>query len=238
VQITCSAILFDLDGVLIDSTPAVARVWRQWAMERGFNPDEVVHKAHGRPSIATVRDYLPDADHEAENREIEGREIEDIAGVVPLPGTLTFLKQLPIDRWAIVTSCTKPLAEVRIRAAGLPTPCYLLTSSDIVKGKPDPEPYMKGAALLGLTAPECIVVEDVPAGIRSGKSAGARVIAFRTTSSEAELRSAGADWILENCCDISLVATQNSKLTLQIEENSNVEILATQGSHEKIRRTF
>ncbi len=238
MQITCSAVLFDLDGVLIDSTPAVARVWRQWATERGFNPEEVIHKAHGRPSIATIRDYLPNANHEAENHEIERREIEDIAGVVPLPGTLNFLTQLPIDRWAIVTSCTKPLAEVRIRAAGLPAPRYLLTSSDIVKGKPDPEPYQKGAALLGLTASECIVVEDVPAGIRSGKSAGARVIAFRTTSSEAELRSAGADWILENCGDISLIASPSSKLTLQLEENSNAEILATQGSHDKVRRTF
>lgn len=238
MQITCSAVLFDLDGVLIDSTPAVARVWRQWALERGFDPKEVVHKAHGRPSIATIRDYLPNADHEAENLIVERREIEDTRGVVPLPGTLDFLNQLPPDRWAIVTSCTRPLAEVRVRAAGLPIPRYFLTSSDITNGKPDPEPYIKGAALLGLPAPECIVVEDVPAGIRSGKSAGARVIAFRTTSRETELRAAGADWILENCGDISLVAAQNSKLTLKIEEGPDAEILAAPGSHDKLRRAF
>ncbi len=238
MQITCSAVLFDLDGVLIDSTPAVARVWRQWALERGFDPEEVVHKAHGRPSIATIRDYLPNADHEAENLIVERREIEDTRGVVPLPGTLDFLNQLPPDRWAIVTSCTRPLAEVRVRAAGLPIPRYFLTSSDITNGKPDPEPYIKGAALLGLPAPECIVVEDVPAGIRSGKSAGARVIAFRTTSRETELRAAGADWILENCGDISLVAAQNSKLTLKIEEGPDAEILAAPGSHDKLRRAF
>lgn len=207
-------------------------------MERGFDPEEVVHKAHGRPSIATIRDYLPNADHEAENLIVERREIEDTRGVVPLPGTLDFLNQLPPDRWAIVTSCTRPLAEVRVRAAGLPIPRYFLTSSDITNGKPDPEPYIKGAALLGLPAPECIVVEDVPAGIRSGKSAGARVIAFRTTSRETELRAAGADWILENCGDISLVAAQNSKLTLKIEEGPDAEILAAPGSHDKLRRAF
>lgn len=207
-------------------------------MERGFDPEEVVHKAHGRPSIATIRDYLPNADHEAENLIVERREIEDTQGVVPLPGTLDFLNQLPPDRWAIVTSCTRPLAEVRVRAAGLPIPRCFLTSSDITHGKPDPEPYIKGAALLGLTARECVVVEDVPAGIRSGKSAGARVIAFRTTSRDAELRAAGADWILENCGDISLVTVQNSKLTLKIEESPDAEILAVPGSHDKVRRVL
>ena len=236
MQITCSAVLFDLDGVLIDSTPAVARVWRQWAIERGFNPEEVVHKAHGRPSISTIRDYLPDADHEAENLVVERREIEDTAGVVPLPGTLHFLNQLPPDRWAIVTSCTRALAEVRIRAAGLPIPRYFLTSNDITKGKPDPEPYIKGASLLDLTPPECVVVEDVSAGIRSGKSAGARVIAFRSTSQDSELLSAGADWILDNCGDLSLIASQGNKLILQFEENSNAGITVPENSGDKFQR--
>ena len=238
MQITCSAVLFDLDGVLINSTPAVARVWRQWAIERGFNPEEVVHKAHGRPSIATIRDYLPDADHEAENLVVERREIEDTAGVVPLPGTLDFLNQLPPDRWAIVTSCTRPLAEVRIQAAGLPIPQYFLTSNDITRGKPDPEPYIKGAALLGLTPPECVVVEDVPAGIRSGKSAGARVIAFRSTSRDSELLSAGADWILDNCGDMSVVADKGKKLVLEFEENSNAGITVSANPGNKFQRMF
>lgn len=162
-----------------------------------------------------MRDYLPNADHEAENRIIEQREIEDLEGVVPLPGTIALLQQLPVDRWAIVTSCTRPLAEVRIRAAGLPQPKFLLTSNDITKGKPDPEPYVKGAALLGLKAAQCVVVEDVPAGIRAGKSAGAPVIAFRTTSTEPELIKAGADWILDNCSAISLISARE-QLTLEL----------------------
>jgi mannitol-1-/sugar-/sorbitol-6-phosphatase len=208
--ITCSALLFDLDGVLIDSTPAVTRVWTGWAIAHGFDPDDVVRKAHGRPSIATIGDYLPHGDHEAENREVERREIEDLEGVVTLPGARELLSALPSDRWTIVTSCTRPLAEVRLRAAGLPIPQRLLTSDDVKNGKPDPEPYLKGASLLGLSARNCVVVEDVPAGIRAGKAAGARVIACRTTVSEPELKAAGADWIVDNCKSIS-VSRSNAK---------------------------
>jgi sugar-phosphatase len=202
-EITCGAILFDLDGVLVDSTPAVIRVWSRWAIAHGFDPDEVVRKAHGRPSIATVRDYLPHADAEAENREVERGEIEDLAGVVPLPGARELLSALPPDRWTIVTSCTRRLAQTRLRAAGLPIPERLVTSSDIKNGKPDPEPYLKGALFLGVPARDCVVVEDAPAGIVAGKAAGARVIACRTTASDSELKNAGADWIVDNCRSIS-----------------------------------
>ncbi|HXM64812.1 MAG TPA: HAD family hydrolase [Terriglobales bacterium] len=214
-EITCGAILFDLDGVLVDSTPAVIRVWSRWAIARGFNPDEVVRRAHGRPSIATVRDYLPHADAEAENREVERGEIEDLDGVVPLPGARELLRALPPDRWMIVTSCTRTLAKVRLRAAGLPIPHQLVTSSDIKNGKPDPEPYLKGASFLGVSANDCVVVEDAPAGIRAGTAAGARVIACRTTAAELELKDAGADWIVDNCKSISVSpASANGKLRL------------------------
>ncbi|HXJ86152.1 MAG TPA: HAD family hydrolase [Candidatus Binatia bacterium] len=208
-EISCAAILFDLDGVLINSTPAVARVWKLWAIEHGFNPAEVVARAHGRPSLTTIREYLPNADHEAENQEVERREIEDLEGVVPLPGALDLLASLPADRWTIVTSCTRPLAEVRIQAAGLPLPRKLITSNDIQHGKPHPEPYLKGAAALGFSAEECIVLEDVPAGVRAGKSAGARVLAFTTTVQPVALKEAGADWILKNCTEIRLLDHKN-----------------------------
>jgi len=201
-QVRCAALLFDMDGVLIDSTPAVARVWRRWAIERGLNPEEVVAHAHGRPSLTTVREYLPNADHQAENREVERREIADLEGVVPLPGALDLLASLPPDRWTIVTSCTRPLAEARLRAAGLPLPKTFITSNDITHGKPHPEPYEKGAAVLGFPPAECIVLEDVPAGIRAGKAAGARVIGFKTTVEESVVREAGADWVVNNCADI------------------------------------
>ena len=201
--LTASAMLFDLDGVLIDSTPAVARVWTQWAIRHGFDPEKTVREAHGRPSIESIRELLPDADHEAENLEVERQEIEDTGGVIPLPGALALLTSLAPNRWAIVTSCTRPLAEVRIRTAGLPVPPAIITSSDITNGKPHPEPYITGARALGFTPETCLVVEDVPAGIRSGKAAGARVIGLRTTLPDADLMAAGADWLVDNCSQVS-----------------------------------
>ena len=203
-SIRCRGILFDLDGVLVDSTPAVARVWAGWAHEHGFDPDDVVRKAHGRPSISTIRELLPHADHAAEDREVERREIADVEGVIPLPGAMELLQALPLQRWAIVTSCTRPLAGVRIGTAGLPKPRHLVTSTDVQHGKPDPEPYLKGAEFIGVPASDCIVIEDAPAGIRAGKAAGARVIALRTTATDAELHEAGSDWIVDDCAGLFL----------------------------------
>jgi len=202
-QISCRALLFDLDGVLVDSTPAVERVWTKWALKRGFDPEETVRRAHGRPSLTTIRELLPDADHEKENREVERCEIEDIEGVIAAPGALALLTSLPLSQWTIVTSCTRALAEVRIRAAGLPVPENFITSSDIQNGKPHPEPYFKGAALLGIPAGDCVVVEDAPAGIRAGKAAGARVIGLLAISPVSELLDAGATWVVKNCSSIS-----------------------------------
>ena len=198
-EILCRGVLFDLDGVLADSTPAVARVWTIWANRHGFNPEETVRRAHGRPSITTIRELLPNGEHAAENAIVERMEIEDIEGVVALPGAAELLQALPPTRWTVVTSCTRPLALVRLRVAGLPIPERLVTSTDITNGKPHPEPYLKGAALLGLKAKDCVVFEDAPAGIRAGKAAGARVIALQTTERDEFLRQAGADWIVKDC---------------------------------------
>jgi mannitol-1-/sugar-/sorbitol-6-phosphatase len=214
-DIQAAALLFDLDGVLINSTPAVARVWRRWAIEHGFDPDEVVARAHGRPSLTTVGEYLPNSDREAENREVERREIADLEGVVPLPGALDLLSSLSEDRWTIVTSCTRALAEVRIKAAGLPLPKKMITSNDITHGKPNPEPFLKGASVLGFPATDCVVFEDVPAGVRAGKAAGARVIAFTTTVQEPALKEAGASWILKSCADVH-VKDHGKDLTLSL----------------------
>jgi mannitol-1-/sugar-/sorbitol-6-phosphatase len=204
-----------MDGVLIDSTPAVGRVWRKWALERDFDPEEVVARAHGRPSLTTVRELLPDADHEAENRVIERREIEDLEGVVPLPGALELLRKLPENRWTIVTSATRALAEVRLRAAGLLIPEKMVTSNDIRHGKPHPEPYLKAGTLLGYPAGDCVVVEDVGAGIKAGLAAGATVIALHTTCGAQELRDAGATWVLKDCSEIEVAGTEPD-LTLNL----------------------
>src|SRR5713226_9049820 len=118
IEVSCNGLLFNLDGVLVDSTPAVARVWTRWAHAHGFEPDEIVHRAHGRPSLATIRDLLPNGDHAAENEVVTRGEIEDTEGVVALPGACELLSSLPADSWAIVTSCSRRLAEVRLKAGG------------------------------------------------------------------------------------------------------------------------
>jgi sugar-phosphatase len=201
--IQCSAVLFDMDGVLVDSTPAVARVWTSWALEHGLIPDEVVRRAHGRPSLATIIELLPHGDHAAENNEVERREIEDIADVIALPGALTLLQSIPQHRWAVVTSATRALAAVRLQVAGLPVPKHLVTANDLRRGKPYPDPYLKGSELLQIPPAECLVAEDAPSGVRSGKAAGARVLALRTTSTDAELLSAAADWIADDLSSLS-----------------------------------
>ena len=220
--IQCRGLLFDLDGVLADSTPAVARVWTIFANKYGFDPEETVRRAHGRPSMATIRELLPNANHKAENAVLERMEIEDIEDVVALPGAAELLHALPADRWTVVTSCTRALALVRLRAAGLPIPAQMVTSNDIVNGKPSPEPYLKGAQLLGLAAADCVVVEDAPAGIRSGKAAGARVIALQTTERDSLLREAGADWIVNTCASVSVAAQgRNGNITLVLRSGTS-----------------
>ncbi|HYL61007.1 MAG TPA: HAD family hydrolase [Candidatus Methylomirabilis sp.] len=220
-RISCRALLFDLDGVLVDSTPAVTRVWTAWSLKHGFDPDEVVRMAHGRTSLSTIVELLPNADHAAEDRDVERREIEDVDGVIPLPGAAEILRKLSADRWAVVTSATHALAEVRIHAAGLPVPKHLITASDITRSKPDPEPYLLGAKSVGYAPGECIVIEDAPSGIRSAKSAGARVIALRTTAPDAELAAAGADWITPDLRSLSLANNaKGDKLFLCLDSYS------------------
>jgi mannitol-1-/sugar-/sorbitol-6-phosphatase len=219
--VRCDALLFDMDGVLIDSTPTVARVWRRFALQHGLDPQEVVSRAHGRPSIATVRDYFPEADYEQLSRQVEQQEMEDLDGVVALPGSLQLLTNLPPARWTVVTSATRALAQVRLKAAGLPLPRHIVTADDITNGKPHPEPYLKAANVLGCPASECVVIEDVPAGIRAGKAAGSKVIAFTTTVGRSQLINAGADWVLNNCSDISVIdarAGLSLKLRLRADE--------------------
>lgn len=220
VEVTCSGLLFDLDGVLVDSTPAVARVWTKWALSHGLDPIETVRLAHGRPSIATIRDIFPNSDVAVENEVVLRGEIEDTDGVVPLPGAHELLNSLSTERWAIVTSCSRPLAEVRLRAAGLPIPRRLLTFDDVANGKPDPEPYRKGAALLGVPTPKCLVFEDAPAGIRAGKAAGALVVAFRTTATDSELEVAGADWIVQGCNSLSVVESDHGTGLVRLSLNN------------------
>ena len=225
--IVCRGLLLDMDGVLVDSTPAVARVWSRWALRHGLDPVAIVKQAHGRTSIATIRELLPNARHDAhlaEDRWMEQAEIEDIADVVALPGVRDLLTALSPSQFAVVTSATRALAEARLRAAGLwGLVQNLVNASDIQRSKPDPEPYLKGAARLAVAPHDCLVIEDAPSGIRSGKAAGSRVLALRTTTSDAELLAACADWIVNDCSSIRFMP-QPSEGVLHLELTLNSDV--------------
>ena len=226
-KISCKAILFDMDESLgrLDAR-SVARVFgpRCGAAAPGFDPDEAVHRAHGRPSISTIRELLPDADHEAENREVERREILDVDGVDPLarrprtPG-LSPCGALD-DRHVMHEAARRRPYSTRLASAA---PSRMITAHDIARGKPDPEPYLKGAALLGFAPQDCVVIEDASAGVRSGKAAGARVIALQTTETNDDLIALGADWIVKDCGfarfrerRLSQAKDQSSTLTIEV----------------------
>jgi mannitol-1-/sugar-/sorbitol-6-phosphatase len=186
----CSAILFDLDGVLVDSTGSVTRQWRRWAEENQVDPERIVQIAHGVRTIEVVRMVAPHLDAEAEVREIERREAEDRDGVATMPGAKELAESLPSGRWCVVTSGTRYLATSRLRLAGVPMPRVLISADDVEHGKPDPEPYLKGARLLGVNPAECLVIEDAPAGIESAHAAGMKVIALMSTYPASELEEA------------------------------------------------
>lgn len=207
----CRAILFDLDGVLVDSTPAVARVWGRWATAHDLPPEKVIAHAHGRRSIETIRALAPHIDAEQENRHVEEMEIEDREGVIALPGAARLLSRLPQDRFCIVTSATAALARVRMHVAGLPAPRCVISADDVVQGKPSPEPYLKGAQLLGFAAHDCLVFEDAPAGIVSARAAGMQVIGLPNTYPAEEL--AGA--VTVNSLESVEIHLNNSALTVR-----------------------
>jgi sugar-phosphatase len=213
---TCEAILFDLDGVLVDSTPCVARVWSEWARERHLDPDYVVHVAHGQRTIETVRKVAPHLDAQRETEEIERREIGDTNGLRVLPGAKELLTALPADRFAIVTSCTRRLASKRLRAAGLPVPPAMITADDVTRGKPNPEPYLAGATALGRNPQKCLVFEDAPSGIAAANAAGMVAIALTTTFPAKDLSQ--ADCIVGTLANLKVELTPVGELIVRSEK--------------------
>jgi mannitol-1-/sugar-/sorbitol-6-phosphatase len=188
----CSAILFDLDGVLVDSTGSVDRQWRIWAREQGIDAEKLVPIAHGTRAIEVIRQVAPHLDAAAEVHKLEAREAADHDKVSVMPGALDLLRSIPRGRWCVVTSGTQQLATARLQLAGIEAPSVLVTGDDVTAGKPDPAPYLKGAELLGVPAGECLVIEDAPAGIQSARAAGMKVIGLTSTFSSQALSNADA----------------------------------------------
>lgn len=180
------AVLFDLDGTLIDSGPAVAASWLAWADERGIAPDRL-RDFHGVPARDIVATLIPTGDIESALARIHELELAQVSGIVALPGAARALAELPSDRVALVTSCTAALAASRLAIAGLPQPKFCVTADDVRAGKPDPEPFRLGAHRLGVDPTRCLAIEDAPHGLASARAAGATTIGVGQTVPRAEL---------------------------------------------------
>ena len=177
VLIRCKGILFDMDGILISSIGSVERSWTKWAHLRGVDPALARKTARGRRAIETIAKLRPDLDSEQELKVIEDIEVADNEGLTVLPGVLGLLAALPSDRWTVVTSATERLARIRLAAGGIPVPKRLVTADQVTRGKPHPEPFLAGAALLGVAPADCVVLEDSSSGAEAGRAAGCTVVA-------------------------------------------------------------
>lgn len=200
MELTVDAILFDMDGILVSSLGSVERSWAKWGAMRGVDGAEAIKIAHGRRAIETIRVLRPDLDDEAEVEVIEQIEMDDRDGLTVLPGVPALLAGLPAGSWTVCTSATERLARVRMEHAGLTPPAEFITAEMVAHGKPHPEPYLRGAALLGFPPDRCLVVEDAPAGCAAGKAAGATVLATLFSHSAAEL--AAADYLVPSLADV------------------------------------
>lgn len=177
-----SALLFDMDGTILNSIASAARIWGHWAKRHGLDVEAFIPTVHGVRAFDTIaRLALPGVDPQAEALLITQAEIADVDGIVEIPGASIFLRSLPMQRWAVVTSAPKALAIRRIEAAGIPMPTFLVTSEDVSDGKPNPACYLLAAQRLGVEATECLVFEDAAAGILAGEAAGADIIVVTAT---------------------------------------------------------
>lgn len=214
LEIHAEALLFDNDGTLVSSLESVHRCWTRWAGEYGITAEDFARvELHGRPAAEIAADLLPAAVVPEAVARIEELEVEDVAGgVALLPGTAALLASLPAERWAVVTSATRRLAEARLAEVGV-RPKTLIAADDITRGKPDPEPFLLAARTLGVDPARCVVFEDAPAGLAAGRAAGMTTVALTTTHAPSELV---ADIVVPDLSAVSAQATAHG-----------VEIVAT-----------
>ncbi|MGD8998570.1 MAG: HAD family hydrolase [Anaerolineae bacterium] len=211
-QIACQAILFDLDGVLIDSTRCITRHWQAWARQHGLEITAVMQAAHGLRTVETMRRFAPHLDVEREAERFTAMEVADTQGVVAVEGASEMLKGLPDGAWAIVTSGSRDLARSRLRRAGLPVSGTLVGGDDVRQGKPAPEPYLVGAKRLGQAAERCVVIEDAPAGVEAARAAGMQVIGITTTHSREQL---GCAVVVERLSAVRILVGEGGRLLVR-----------------------
>jgi sugar-phosphatase len=202
LKVRTKGLLFDMDGVLVSSLGSVERSWQTWAERNGLDARETIKTAHGMRAIETMRKMLPDGDHNAELTIVEELEMADTEGLQILDGVLSILEALPQKYWTIVTSATERLARSRLAFAGISVPKRIITADMVSNGKPHPEPYLRGAEILGLAPEDCIVIEDSTSGSKAGHAAGCKVLA--TTFSHRIDQLTAADWIVESLAGVKI----------------------------------
>lgn len=219
-RIECAAVLFDLDGVLVDSTAYIERQWRDWALEKKLDPGPFLRYCHGRRALETIRLAAPWLDADAEVAQFREHKIEEEVPLAALPGARELLAALPASRWAVVTSGVRSFALARLVGADLPAPRVLVSAEDVQEGKPSPDGYLRAAELLGVPPSACLVLEDAPAGIEAARAAGAIVIALSTAHPPSSL--AGARLVLGSLADVHLIGPplDGRPLSLELDATS------------------
>jgi sugar-phosphatase len=229
IRLDCSAVIFDLDGVLVDSVALVEQQWRRWAAARGIRPEAVLQVCHGRRALETIRLAAPHLDAEAEAAALAGEECTD-ADLRALPGADRLLAQIPAGSWAVATSGPRAVAIGRLQTAGLPLPEALISADDVTHGKPHPEVYQRAAAALGLPPSECIVVEDSPAGIEAARAAGMIPIGLATTHLPGVLPT---DMCVNSLADVHL-----GRVEFSDRERLRLELLVIEIARDRLPASF
>ncbi len=206
MKLEVRGILFDMDGVLVSSLGSVERSWAIWGERHGINGAEAIRTAHGKRAIDTIRLLVPERDDQEELRIIEDLECEDVGDIRVLRGVQSLLQALPEGHWTIVTSATERLARARLAQAGLTMPEKMITADMVTHGKPNPEPYLRGAELLGFRPEDCLVIEDATAGTQAGRAAGCKVLATLFSHTREQLPA--ADWIVDSLEGVDVRPTQ------------------------------
>ena len=216
VTLTCKAVLFDMDGTLVDSTAIVEHAWGGWAARHGIPLETVLSFSHGRPTSSTLEHFLPGQDHAEELQHLDRFEEQHLTGILPVPGAAQAVHAVLNHPWAVVTSAQRVLAEARMQAAGLPLPNVMVPVDEVRHGKPNPEGFLRAAALLGIAPGDCLVFEDTPPGIQAGLNAGMQVVALSTTMPAALLHHHP---VIRDFHDVTIQAA-NETLTVALKDPS------------------
>jgi sugar-phosphatase len=217
VRLSCKAVLFDMDGTLVDSTPVVERAWSSWAARHGIPLEAVLQFSHGRPTIDTLEHFLPGRDHYDELKGLEHFEETQLEGILPVPGASQVVQAVQYKPWAVVTSARRSLAEARIRAAGLTLPKVMIPVDEIRSGKPNPEGFLRAAELLGIVPEECVVFEDTRPGIEAGLNAGMQVVGLLTTLATDQLRHQP---LIRDFRDVVIQSDDSEGLRIELRDRS------------------